>query len=459
MTAQLTSAIKFNFAFNTNAHLQSRMPTKKTRNPAKRWYVEALVAAKRVEPEDEEGKRKAATGDESYLIRRFDVKQPSWKYLVKWAGFPESENTWEPTATFNGAGFDGMLQRFWDSVDGGEAAYMVNIPGFIVLPSTEFIAQEKFRFAQRTPQVEIEAQNDDPFREPEEHISLLRRMSIPNLATATYPLPARISDARPKTAKRRITEFAPSVEVSEIVGVHVGDKAEGVRAYGVRNTAQFNTVYTVPTKHHGPGSSSSEGNATDRSRSRSRLRADSPSPRKHGRNRSRSTSKARIFMPYELEDDTPAPVLAPVPIRPNPEPVPEATSVVKRPRGRPKKRVTADEASYLPSSASTRGSTTSQRRTKKARVSVPARNGNVGMLCEDASMANLASSSTGPALVPNYTAATPFFATFDMDVDSSFEPDTAIAEREPGPIGTLGLRLGGDASLFLPFSREGSTFQ
>ncbi|TFY81562.1 hypothetical protein EWM64_g2452 [Hericium alpestre] len=45
-------------------------------------------------------------------------KKQGWKFLVKWKGFDNSENTWEPVDSFQGSG-DEALSRFWERVDLG----------------------------------------------------------------------------------------------------------------------------------------------------------------------------------------------------------------------------------------------------------------------------------------------------------------------------------------------------
>lgn len=57
------------------------------------------------------------TGDDVYeverIIERRRNKDNQWEYLVKWAGYPEEENSWEVGANIS----SNALKRFWDQKD------------------------------------------------------------------------------------------------------------------------------------------------------------------------------------------------------------------------------------------------------------------------------------------------------------------------------------------------------
>ncbi|KAI0273724.1 hypothetical protein BC834DRAFT_855247 [Gloeopeniophorella convolvens] len=43
-------------------------------------------------------------------------KKMGWKFHVKWKGYGQADNTWEPERSFEGSG-DEIIQKFWDRVD------------------------------------------------------------------------------------------------------------------------------------------------------------------------------------------------------------------------------------------------------------------------------------------------------------------------------------------------------
>ncbi|KAJ7065414.1 hypothetical protein C8F01DRAFT_745060 [Mycena amicta] len=121
---------------------------KRPRSP-ERWYVEAIMKAQR---------QKNTTGD----ITRFSVRQGGWVYFVKWAGWPDSANTWEPIE--NLLSCLGLITRFWHNVDGGVRTFMVNENGYIVVPNEGLVDEEKEKFVREIPNAELNAQNANPRR-------------------------------------------------------------------------------------------------------------------------------------------------------------------------------------------------------------------------------------------------------------------------------------------------------
>ncbi|KAH9005245.1 hypothetical protein EDB86DRAFT_2882438 [Lactarius hatsudake] len=43
-------------------------------------------------------------------------KKMGWKFYVKWKGYEDADNTWEPFKSFENSG-EGIVDRFWERVD------------------------------------------------------------------------------------------------------------------------------------------------------------------------------------------------------------------------------------------------------------------------------------------------------------------------------------------------------
>ncbi|KAF7302352.1 Chromo domain-containing protein [Mycena chlorophos] len=216
-------------------------------NCEEQWYVEAIVSAKRVmTPRGE--------------IIEFDITHDGWLYLIKWADWPSSDNTWEPISSLDGEGCHDLIKRFWENVPGGQRQFMTNRLDYVVSSNEQYIKKEILRFAQLTPRNEVDAQNANPLRSPYERISLQRMMSAGPPHTPPSSLKSALSALRTPAKSRqpqRKISFADKNEISEIIGSGEWAK-KGTRKYcGVRNTAQHEAVYTLPMKRHGPGSVSS----------------------------------------------------------------------------------------------------------------------------------------------------------------------------------------------------------
>ncbi|KAJ7647672.1 hypothetical protein FB45DRAFT_1052115 [Roridomyces roridus] len=63
-----------------------------------------------------------------------------WEYLLKWDGYPDEQNTWEPIESLDGC--EDLLRRFWDHLPLG--TLHINAP-CIVSASAAWIAEEKAR--------------------------------------------------------------------------------------------------------------------------------------------------------------------------------------------------------------------------------------------------------------------------------------------------------------------------
>ncbi|KAF7309418.1 Chromo domain-containing protein [Mycena indigotica] len=116
----------------------------------KRWYVEVILKAKR---------QFNSSGD----IRMYEVRLGGWIYFVKWAGWSDDDNTWEPIE--NLLSCLSKIHRFWQlGVDQGSRTFMTNENGVIVSPLDGYIEAEKKIFAKEVPQAEVDAQNANPRR-------------------------------------------------------------------------------------------------------------------------------------------------------------------------------------------------------------------------------------------------------------------------------------------------------
>ncbi|KAJ7068834.1 hypothetical protein C8F01DRAFT_1119468 [Mycena amicta] len=113
--------------------------------PVERWFAEYIVEAKRTE-----FRRPAPE------FRPF--KDPRWTYLIKWSGYEEKDNTWEPISSLQAC--RRLLTSFWDNV--GQDAYFRREPGTRAIPTAEWIEAEKLFFAGTTSEKHVALQNENP---------------------------------------------------------------------------------------------------------------------------------------------------------------------------------------------------------------------------------------------------------------------------------------------------------
>ncbi|KAJ7502959.1 hypothetical protein B0H11DRAFT_1987187 [Mycena galericulata] len=66
-----------------------------------------------------------------------------WKYYVKWAGYPESDSTWEPFENLGNC--ERLIASFWENR--GLDVLLTNWPGFVVDADPDWVAQEIATFA------------------------------------------------------------------------------------------------------------------------------------------------------------------------------------------------------------------------------------------------------------------------------------------------------------------------
>ncbi|KAF7288929.1 Chromo domain-containing protein [Mycena indigotica] len=118
------------------------------------WYAECILRARR------KAKPAGAPGE---FRPHIDTR---WEYFVKWAGFDDSENTWEPVQSLKAC--KDLVRRFWDSVSSrdslSESPYFRTQAGFVIVAGAEWIADEKLRFAKHISDDEVKLQNADPRR-------------------------------------------------------------------------------------------------------------------------------------------------------------------------------------------------------------------------------------------------------------------------------------------------------
>ncbi|KAJ7772134.1 hypothetical protein DFH07DRAFT_217115 [Mycena maculata] len=112
------------------------MTNKRARSSSPELYpVEVLLSAQRTDKP-----RPTETDDST----RFAL----WEYFVKWDGWPDSANSWEPIESL--AGCRRLLESFWRHV--GDDSLDIHLPKFVVNASPEWVAEEKARAAvARTP--------------------------------------------------------------------------------------------------------------------------------------------------------------------------------------------------------------------------------------------------------------------------------------------------------------------
>lgn len=71
-----------------------------------------------------------------------DTHDASWEYLVKWAGYPEEDSTWEPEENLQGC--ERLLKSFWGHIGLDDEDYPV---GYTVSATKTWINKEKALFA------------------------------------------------------------------------------------------------------------------------------------------------------------------------------------------------------------------------------------------------------------------------------------------------------------------------
>ncbi|KAF7351144.1 hypothetical protein MSAN_01676900 [Mycena sanguinolenta] len=194
------------------------MPARK-RKREPMWFVETILKAQRT--------KLPASSTKSFL------QSEAWVYYVKWGGFPDSDNSWEPIGSFLASDpSPAIILRFWEHV--GPESFLINAPGFEVVPTEEWIRKEKLVFASKVPLEEIEAQNRNPKR---------RRSASPETPSQSRNRNGKQKRSSPPSTSRRSgsrsprkVSFATDTEERVILGL---DEVE--------NTAQFYSSSHQPT--------------------------------------------------------------------------------------------------------------------------------------------------------------------------------------------------------------------
>ncbi|KJA26132.1 hypothetical protein HYPSUDRAFT_37011 [Hypholoma sublateritium FD-334 SS-4] len=80
-----------------------------------------------------------------------DGDEPSWEYFVKWAGYGDDANSWEPAANLDAC--QRLLGSFWEHIGTDNQDYH---PGIVLEASKDWIKQEKEYFANEYNRVQDE---------------------------------------------------------------------------------------------------------------------------------------------------------------------------------------------------------------------------------------------------------------------------------------------------------------
>lgn len=73
------------------------------------------------------------------------TRNRKWEYLIKWSGYTEAQNTWEPEESL-GSGCERVLDAFWKHLEGQQIVLKPN-PAWIKSETKSFQAMFKNRLA------------------------------------------------------------------------------------------------------------------------------------------------------------------------------------------------------------------------------------------------------------------------------------------------------------------------
>ncbi|EFI28646.1 hypothetical protein CC1G_13672 [Coprinopsis cinerea okayama7 len=172
------------------------------------YIVEVIVAAKVVaDTPPPSPKKKKKRGRKSKAEEAEEPESLSWRYEVKWAGYPDDETTWEPEDNL-GPGCMKLLERFWAAVGTDNQDYP---KGYVVQAPQAWIKKEKERFAKDLKkEKEKKASSASVAREAkekEEPLEEPKSLSAPKVQVSEES--DGDSDASEPLAKRRKTSSEP----------------------------------------------------------------------------------------------------------------------------------------------------------------------------------------------------------------------------------------------------------
>ncbi|KAJ7647701.1 hypothetical protein FB45DRAFT_206574 [Roridomyces roridus] len=99
------------------------------RGTSPQYFVEAITAARRVGP------------PHPYSEEVDFLGTTAWEYQVKWAEFPEEQNTWEPPLNLDET-CEELVASFWEHVD--IDTFTTALEGFEVSATSEWIGECDF---------------------------------------------------------------------------------------------------------------------------------------------------------------------------------------------------------------------------------------------------------------------------------------------------------------------------
>ncbi|KAK7057558.1 hypothetical protein R3P38DRAFT_3169079 [Favolaschia claudopus] len=194
------------------------MPRKRPRENEERWFVEAIIKARRTSHPGLPGK--------DFL------HSPAWEYLIKWAGYGDDENSWEPVQGLSAC--KRLLLSFWEQV--GTDSFLTRATGFEVEPNTEWIVQQKLNFAKVVSLEEVQAQIHNPKR---------RRTSVSRSPTR----PSTPSNLRRSPRKVSFADVTDEVVIPSLAEVE--------------NTAQWHRASFSPIKQDTLAATDSDSDPED----------------------------------------------------------------------------------------------------------------------------------------------------------------------------------------------------
>ncbi|KAF7318659.1 Chromo domain-containing protein [Mycena chlorophos] len=127
-----------------------------------RWFVEVILAARRC--------RTPRSSQTEYKPMHDGGR---WEYLVKWAGFSEDDNTWEPATSLLSCAR--LVHSFWSRfpihTDGHETYFCKgDKAGLLLTPPSDWIEREKVIFQTLANEQDVAKQNADPLNHAREAI-------------------------------------------------------------------------------------------------------------------------------------------------------------------------------------------------------------------------------------------------------------------------------------------------